>query len=264
MLTVDYGRLRLGRGDRVLDVGCGAGRHAFEAYRRGADVVAFDLDHEELRDVAGMCGAMRAEGQAPRRGGQRGRVRGRHRHAVRRRVVRPGHRGRGVRAHPGRPAGHGRGRPGAEARRHRRRHRAALAARADLLGPVPRVPRGAGRPRAHLHAAGAGGQAAAGRLGDHRPSSRARPARALLVAEVRGRRGQRRSSAGAGLPPHAGLGHHAPARRDAAGRARAQPAHRQERDRLRHQAAAERGLWWPRPPRPDAEGAAGQKTHAAA
>ena len=65
MLTVDYSRLRLGRGDRILDVGCGAGRHAFEAYRRGADVVAFDLDHKELRDVAGMCGAMRADGQAP-------------------------------------------------------------------------------------------------------------------------------------------------------------------------------------------------------
>ena len=77
MLTVDYSRLRLGRGDRILDVGCGAGRHTFEAYRRGADVVAFDLDPGELRDVAGMCGAMRAEGQAPRRGGQRGRVRGR-------------------------------------------------------------------------------------------------------------------------------------------------------------------------------------------
>ncbi len=65
MLTVDYSRLRLGPGDRVLDVGCGAGRHTFEAYRRGAAVVAFDMDHGELRDVAGMCGAMRAEGQAP-------------------------------------------------------------------------------------------------------------------------------------------------------------------------------------------------------
>jgi SAM-dependent methyltransferase len=28
-------------------------------------VVAFDMDHGELRDVTGMCGAMRAEGQAP-------------------------------------------------------------------------------------------------------------------------------------------------------------------------------------------------------
>jgi len=65
LLTVDYGRLRLAPGARVLDVGCGAGRHAFEAYRRGADVVAFDLDPGELAPVAGTCQGMRAEGQAP-------------------------------------------------------------------------------------------------------------------------------------------------------------------------------------------------------
>ena len=35
-------------GHRVLDLGCGGGRHAFELYRRGADVVAFDLDPAEL------------------------------------------------------------------------------------------------------------------------------------------------------------------------------------------------------------------------
>jgi cyclopropane fatty-acyl-phospholipid synthase-like methyltransferase len=28
----------------VLDLGCGAGRHAFEALRRGADVTALDSD----------------------------------------------------------------------------------------------------------------------------------------------------------------------------------------------------------------------------
>jgi SAM-dependent methyltransferase len=65
LLTVDYRRLRLAPGARVLDVGCGAGRHAFEAYRRGADVVAFDLDPGELGPLADMCQAMRAEGQAP-------------------------------------------------------------------------------------------------------------------------------------------------------------------------------------------------------
>ena len=65
MLTVDYSRLRIAPGHRVLDVGCGAGRHAFEAYRRGADVVAFDMDEAELRPVTGLCGAMRTEGQAP-------------------------------------------------------------------------------------------------------------------------------------------------------------------------------------------------------
>ena len=65
MLTVDYGRLQIAPGDRVLDVGAGNGRHAYEAYRRGARVVAFDLDREELATVAGMCAAMRAEGQVP-------------------------------------------------------------------------------------------------------------------------------------------------------------------------------------------------------
>jgi SAM-dependent methyltransferase len=65
LLTVDYRRLQITPGARVLDVGCGAGRHAFEAYRRGADVVAFDMDLGELRSVTGMCAAMRAEGEVP-------------------------------------------------------------------------------------------------------------------------------------------------------------------------------------------------------
>jgi SAM-dependent methyltransferase len=65
LLTVDYNRLQIAPGDRVLDVGCGNGRHAYEAYRRGARIVAFDLDRQELAAVSGMCGAMRAEGEAP-------------------------------------------------------------------------------------------------------------------------------------------------------------------------------------------------------
>ena len=40
MLTVDYQRLEVRAGDRLLDLGCGLGRHAYEALRRGADVVA--------------------------------------------------------------------------------------------------------------------------------------------------------------------------------------------------------------------------------
>jgi SAM-dependent methyltransferase len=64
LLTVDFTKFPVNPGDRVLDVGCGAGRHAFEAYRRGARVVAVDLDHGELTGVGGMFAAMRAEGEA--------------------------------------------------------------------------------------------------------------------------------------------------------------------------------------------------------
>lgn len=65
MLTVDFDRLGVGPGTRVIDVGCGAGRHAFEAYRRGADVVAFDRDESELRGVETILRAMGETGEAP-------------------------------------------------------------------------------------------------------------------------------------------------------------------------------------------------------
>jgi SAM-dependent methyltransferase len=64
LLTVDFSKLPISPGERVLDLGCGAGRHAFEAYRRGARVVAADLDLKELSPVSGMFAAMRAEGEA--------------------------------------------------------------------------------------------------------------------------------------------------------------------------------------------------------
>ena len=66
MLTVDLdNRLPVTPGERVLDLGCGGGRHAFELYRRGADVVAFDRDAAELRNVGAMFAAMALEGEAP-------------------------------------------------------------------------------------------------------------------------------------------------------------------------------------------------------
>ncbi len=65
MLTVDLDRLRLGSGDWLLDMGCGGGRHAFAALRRGARVVALDADGAELKTVRDMVEAMVLEGEVP-------------------------------------------------------------------------------------------------------------------------------------------------------------------------------------------------------
>jgi SAM-dependent methyltransferase len=64
VLTVDFSQFPVSPHDRVLDLGCGGGRHAFEAYRRGAHVVAVDLDISELAPVNGTFAAMFAEGEA--------------------------------------------------------------------------------------------------------------------------------------------------------------------------------------------------------
>ena len=65
MLTVNFDRLGLATGDRVLDMGCGAGRHAFEMYRRGGVVVAFDMDAQELADVQQVFSKMRDAHEIP-------------------------------------------------------------------------------------------------------------------------------------------------------------------------------------------------------
>jgi len=63
--TVDYRRLELAPGHRVLDLGCGSGRHAFGALRRGADVLACDLGRPELAEVRDIVAAMRDAGEIP-------------------------------------------------------------------------------------------------------------------------------------------------------------------------------------------------------
>jgi SAM-dependent methyltransferase len=65
MLTVDFDRLGLRPGHRLLDMGCGGGRHAFAAMRRGATVVALDYDAAELQDVRAVIGAMAEYGELP-------------------------------------------------------------------------------------------------------------------------------------------------------------------------------------------------------
>ncbi len=68
MLTVDYDRLDLGPGMTVLDLGCGEGRHAFEAYRRGASVVAVDWGVSEVATTKRWLGAIAEAGEAGQAG----------------------------------------------------------------------------------------------------------------------------------------------------------------------------------------------------
>ena len=68
MLTVNYDRLGVKPGDYLLDMGCGAGRHAYEAARRGARVVAMDMDDVEVKNTAGLLLAMQENGDIPTTG----------------------------------------------------------------------------------------------------------------------------------------------------------------------------------------------------
>jgi SAM-dependent methyltransferase len=58
MLTARYDVLGVDQGDAVLDLGCGFGRHAFEAARRGARVVALDAGYDEVVAVRATFAAM--------------------------------------------------------------------------------------------------------------------------------------------------------------------------------------------------------------
>jgi SAM-dependent methyltransferase len=58
MLTLDFDKLGIVPGNRVLDIGCGYGRHSFEVLRRGAHAVAADLSDTELKDVLATFAAM--------------------------------------------------------------------------------------------------------------------------------------------------------------------------------------------------------------
>jgi len=49
MLTVDFDRLAVSKGDMVLDAGCGLGRHSIEFMKRGAKTCCLDLDLDCLR-----------------------------------------------------------------------------------------------------------------------------------------------------------------------------------------------------------------------
>ncbi len=230
LLTVDFGRLGVTAGTRVLDLGCGAGRHAFEALRRGAHVTALDSDAGELAQVSAMFAAMHEAGEVP-----------------------SGATGVAVR-------GDATAMPfgknvfdlviAAEVLEHIPRDQQAMHEVARVLAPggvaavtVPawlpericwalsddyhNVPGGHVRiyTRGELEAKLARAGLAAG--------ARHHAHGLLLVAEVRGRGARRRPPAGPRLPPAARVGHRAAARRHPAGRAGAQPADRQEPRRVR-------------------------------
>lgn len=65
MLTVDYDRLGVEPGMRVLDLGAGFGRHAFATARLGAHVVAADLAADEMAQTKGTFAAMYLSGELP-------------------------------------------------------------------------------------------------------------------------------------------------------------------------------------------------------
>jgi SAM-dependent methyltransferase len=71
---VRYERLGVHGGDRLLDVGAGAGRHAFEAMRRGAHVTAVDSDAAQVKDVSWMLRELAEQDPAVAGAGATGRA----------------------------------------------------------------------------------------------------------------------------------------------------------------------------------------------
>ena len=236
MLTVDFDRLGLRPGERVLDLGCGAGRHAFEMYRRGADVVAFDQDADELSRVRDLFAAMRQAGEVPE--GAEADVKEGDALAL---PFADGEFDRIV---------------AAEILEHVPADLQAISELVRVLRPggtialtVPRwfpevvcwklsreyhdVPGGHIRIYTDAELVAQGRER---RPGLRRAPLRPRPALAVLVDQVRGRRRQRRAPAGEGLPPPPGVGHHEEAAPHPLGRAGAEPGARQEPGRLPPQA----------------------------
>ena len=65
VLTVDFEKFPIAKGEKVLDMGCGFGRHAFALLRQGADVVALDYSQDEVAEVTRWFAAMQLAGEVP-------------------------------------------------------------------------------------------------------------------------------------------------------------------------------------------------------
>src|SRR5581483_3227088 len=74
VLTVRYRDLEVRPGDRLLDFGCGGGRHTFGAMRLGATVTALDADPKEVAGAAAWVAAMLDEDKETAGSGGQGHV----------------------------------------------------------------------------------------------------------------------------------------------------------------------------------------------
>jgi SAM-dependent methyltransferase len=65
VLTIDFAKFPISKGEKVLDMGCGFGRHAFALLKQGADVVALDYSLDEVAEVNKWIAAMQLAGEVP-------------------------------------------------------------------------------------------------------------------------------------------------------------------------------------------------------
>lgn len=61
MLTVDFDRLAVRKGDMALDAGCGFGRHSMEFVKRGASIYSMDLELESVRKTRFILAEMKRQ-----------------------------------------------------------------------------------------------------------------------------------------------------------------------------------------------------------
>ncbi|MDZ7832405.1 MAG: class I SAM-dependent methyltransferase [Desulfobacterales bacterium] len=54
MITVDFNRIRVRPGDKILDIGCGSGRHCCRAYAcDGVTVIGVDANYKDVHEARG-------------------------------------------------------------------------------------------------------------------------------------------------------------------------------------------------------------------